>query len=151
MNEHEKLNYVEFASSDLQSTKAFFEKAFGWSFVDYGPEYTAFSGHGLDGGFFKANLCSSTANGAALLVFYSNNLEVRWPKLPTLAARSSNLYSAFRVVVAFISQSQAAMNLRCGPMQAHNHRINTDSPPQRSFVANATSLTPLRPAGYAKR
>ena len=75
MNEHEKLNYVEFPSSDLQSTKAFFEKAFGWSFVDYGPEYTAFSRQGLDGGFFKANLCSSTANGAALLVFFSNNLE----------------------------------------------------------------------------
>ena len=75
MNEHEKLNYVEFPASDLQSTKAFFEKAFGWSFVDYGPEYTAFSGQGLDGGFFKANLRSSTSSGAALLVFYSNNLE----------------------------------------------------------------------------
>jgi predicted enzyme related to lactoylglutathione lyase len=75
MNEHEKLNYVEFPSSDLQSTKVFFEKAFGWSFVDYGPEYTAFTRQGLDGGFFKANLWSSTANGAALLVFYSNNLE----------------------------------------------------------------------------
>jgi predicted enzyme related to lactoylglutathione lyase len=75
MNEHEKLNYVEFASSDLKATKDFFEKAFGWSFVDYGLEYTAFSGQGIDGGFFKANLYSSTANGAALLVFYSNNLE----------------------------------------------------------------------------
>lgn len=75
MNEHEKLNYVEFPSSDLQSTKAFFEKAFGWSFVDYGPEYTAFLGQGLDGGFFKANLRSNTSSGAALLVFYSNSLE----------------------------------------------------------------------------
>lgn len=75
MNKHEKLNYVEFPSSDLQSTKAFFKKAFNWSFVDYGPEYTAFSGQGLDGGFFRANLHSSTDNGAALLVFYSDNLE----------------------------------------------------------------------------
>lgn len=75
MNEHEKLNYVEFASSDLQATKSFFEKAFNWSFVNYGPEYRAFAGQGLDGGFFKANMCSSTANGAALLVFYSNDLE----------------------------------------------------------------------------
>ena len=75
MNEHEKLNYVEFPSPDLPSTKAFFEKAFGWSFVDYGPEYTSFSGQGLDGGFFKANMCSSTSNGAALLVFYSKDLE----------------------------------------------------------------------------
>jgi predicted enzyme related to lactoylglutathione lyase len=75
MNEHEKLNYVEFAAADLQATKSFFETAFNWSFVDYGPDYTAFSGQGLDGGFFRAGLCSTTANGAALLVFYSNNLE----------------------------------------------------------------------------
>ena len=75
MNEHEKLNYAEFPSSDLTATKLFFEKAFGWSFVDYGPEYTAFSGEGLDGGFFKASMCSSTANGAGLLVFYSKDLE----------------------------------------------------------------------------
>ena len=75
MKEHEKLNYVEFPSSNLQATKIFFETAFGWSFVDYGPEYTAFAGSSLDGGFFKANLCSSTANGAALLIFYSHDLE----------------------------------------------------------------------------
>lgn len=75
MNEHEKLNYVEFPAFDLPSTKAFFEKAFGWSFVDYGPDYTAFSGQGLDGGFFKSNLCSRPESGAALLVFFSNNLE----------------------------------------------------------------------------
>lgn len=81
MNEHEKLNYVEFASADLQATKAFFEKAFNWSFVDYGPEYTAFSGQGLDGGFFKADLCSSTAYGAALLVFYSKDIEATLSKV----------------------------------------------------------------------
>lgn len=74
MNKHEKLNYAEYPCADLPATKAFFEKAFGWSFVDYGPEYTAFSGQGLDGGFFKANMASSTASGAGLLIFYSNNL-----------------------------------------------------------------------------
>lgn len=62
MNEHEKLNYVEFPSSDLNATKAFFEKVFAWSFVDYGPEYVSFAGQGLDGGFFKAELCSNTAD-----------------------------------------------------------------------------------------
>lgn len=75
MTRHEKINYVEFPAADLQSTKSFFQKAFGWSFTDYGPEYTAFSGQGLDGGFFQANLKASTANGSALLVFYSDNLE----------------------------------------------------------------------------
>ncbi|MDA1354556.1 MAG: VOC family protein, partial [bacterium] len=48
---------------------------FGREFTDYGPEYMAFSNAGLDGGFYKADLSSSTQNGAALTVFYSNQLE----------------------------------------------------------------------------
>jgi uncharacterized protein len=75
MNEHEKLNYVEFPSRNLRGTKKFFEQAFNWIFVDYGPDYAAFAGQGLDGGFFTADFSSSTSNGAALLVFYSNELE----------------------------------------------------------------------------
>ena len=75
MNEHEKLNYVEFPANDLEATKAFFSAAFGWTFVDYGPEYAAFTNQGLDGGFFKSERRSLTENGAALLVFYSRNLD----------------------------------------------------------------------------
>ncbi len=75
MNEHEKINYVEFPAKDIEATKAFFITAFNWSFVDYGPEYTAFSNEGLDGGFFKSDLTVSTANGSALIVLFSNNLE----------------------------------------------------------------------------
>ncbi|MDX2039259.1 MAG: VOC family protein [Isosphaeraceae bacterium] len=75
MKEHAKLNYVEFPCSDLDRTKSFFEQAFGWSFVDYGPEYTSFSDQGLDGGFFKSDQCASTKTGSALLVFYSARLE----------------------------------------------------------------------------
>jgi predicted enzyme related to lactoylglutathione lyase len=75
MSVHEKLNYVEFPSSNLPMTKAFFEKAFDWTFIDYGPEYTSFSNQGLDGGFFQSDQFSSSAHGAALLVFFSNDLE----------------------------------------------------------------------------
>jgi len=75
MPEHEKINYVEFPAKDIEATKAFFTAAFGWSFVDYGPEYTAFSNEGLDGGFFKSDLSVSTQNGSALIVFYSKGLE----------------------------------------------------------------------------
>jgi len=72
---HEKINYVEFPAKDIEATKAFFIKVFGWSFVDYGPEYTSFSNAGLDGGFFKSNLTVSTDTGSALIVFYSKDLE----------------------------------------------------------------------------
>ena len=81
MNEHEKINYVEFPAKDLSATKDFFTQVFGWSFEDYGPEYVAFSNEGLDGGFFKADLASSTGNGAALIVFYSQDLEVTQEKV----------------------------------------------------------------------
>lgn len=75
INQHEKINYVEFPAKDLIATKLFFEKVFNWSFVDYGPEYTAFSNQGLDGGFFKSELSTSSEKGSALIVFYSETLE----------------------------------------------------------------------------
>ncbi|EGR0395081.1 VOC family protein [Vibrio vulnificus] len=78
MNQHEKLNYVEFAAKDLESTKAFFSKVFGWEFVDYGPEYAAFSNEGLDGGFERS---SRTESGGALLVFYSSDIEATLDKV----------------------------------------------------------------------
>ncbi len=81
MNEHEKINYVEFPAKDLEATKAFFTTAFGWSFVDYGPEYTAFQNGGMDGGFFKSDLNTSTEIGGALIVFYSKDLKQTQTKI----------------------------------------------------------------------
>ena len=75
MDNHEKINYVEFPASDLPTTKRFFESAFNWTFQDFGPDYTSFTNEGLDGGFFKSDLCSKTDNGGALVVFYSADQE----------------------------------------------------------------------------
>ena len=83
MNEHEKINYVEFPAKDLQATKSFFTKVFDWSFADYGPEYIVFSKEGLDGGFYKSDLSSSTENGSALIVFYSSDLKTTQSKVTT--------------------------------------------------------------------
>ena len=81
MNQHEKINYIEFPAKDIAKAKAFFTEVFGWSFVDYGPDYTAFSNEGVDGGFFKADLSVSAKNGSALIVFYSNELEKTQAKI----------------------------------------------------------------------
>ncbi|MDW1598769.1 VOC family protein [Vibrio sp. Vb2960] len=81
MHQHEKLNYVEFGSTNVSATKQFFERAFDWSFTDYGPEYSAFSGQGLDGGFFKSEFINQTANGGALLVFYSSDIQATQTKV----------------------------------------------------------------------
>ncbi len=75
MPEHEKIDYVEFPARDIEAAKAFFSSAFGWTFTDYGPGYTAFSNQGIDGGFFKSGLTASTVGGSALIIFYSNDLE----------------------------------------------------------------------------
>lgn len=72
---YEKINYVEFPAKDIKQTKDFFKKVFNWSFIDYGPDYTAFSNAGLDGGFYHSNLTVNTKNGSALVVLYSKDLE----------------------------------------------------------------------------
>lgn len=81
MPAHEKINYVEFPANDLSATKAFFIAAFGWTFVDYGPDYAAFSDQGLDGGFFHSPQRSTTANGSALIVLFSHDLEATQAKV----------------------------------------------------------------------
>jgi len=81
VNQHEKISYLEFPAKDLNLAKVFFSKIFDWVFVDYGPEYTAFSNAGLEGGFFKSDLSVSTKTGSALVVFYSQDLEKTQAKI----------------------------------------------------------------------
>jgi len=75
MSQHEKINYIEFPSSDMGVTKNFFSSVFAWKFTDYGPDYTAIENAGIDGGFYKADKTMSSAQGSALIIFYSINLE----------------------------------------------------------------------------
>jgi predicted enzyme related to lactoylglutathione lyase len=74
-NRHHAVDYVEFPARDPAATRAFFEAAFGWTFTDYGPDYTSFSDQGVDGGFFRAPLTATPASGSALIVLYSEDLE----------------------------------------------------------------------------
>ncbi|PCJ32555.1 MAG: glyoxalase [Gammaproteobacteria bacterium] len=95
MAHHEKLNYVEFPAKDIPATKRFFKQAFGWEFEDFGPDYTAFSDQGLDGGFYKSDLSSSSKNGAALLVLLSQNLEETQAKVEAASAKISQPIFSF--------------------------------------------------------
>ncbi len=73
-NKHEKINYLEFPALDLEATKIFFQSVFAWTFIDYGPEYTAFSNAGIEGGFYQSDLSVSTKKGSVLVVLYSQDL-----------------------------------------------------------------------------
>ena len=81
MSQHEKINYLEFPAKKIEAAKAFFSTVFGWTFTDYGPEYSAFAGAGIDGGFFLSELSTSTDSGSALVVFYSEQLEKTQTKI----------------------------------------------------------------------
>ena len=71
----QKIDYIEFPCGDFDAVQSFYEKAFGWKFTDYGPEYRAFTDGKIDGGFRRAELNSSTKTGAALVILYADDLE----------------------------------------------------------------------------
>jgi len=75
MNETGKISYIELPARNIEATKAFYSAAFGWKFVDYGPDYVSFQDAGMDGGFYKSDKNASTATGSALVVLYSSELE----------------------------------------------------------------------------
>ena len=81
MTKNNKINYIEIPAQNIAATKTFFSGVFGWSFVDYGPEYSSFAAQGVDGGFFKSELVVSTKNGSPLIVLYSDSLEVTQDKI----------------------------------------------------------------------
>ena len=70
INNH--INYIEFKSSNIKETKAFYNKLFNWQFTDYGTKYVAFSGAGVEGGFEFTE--EKIVNGV-LIVLYHSDLE----------------------------------------------------------------------------
>ena len=76
-----KINYIELQVNDIELAKKFYGETFGWTFQDFGPDYCAFNDGEMDGGFFKSGLSSSTSNGAALVVLYTEELETTQEKI----------------------------------------------------------------------
>jgi len=77
MGEDGRIDYVEFPGGDLIATKGFYEKAFGWTFTDYGPGYSAFD-EGLDGGF-NGDAADQTAK--PLVILYADDLDAMEAKV----------------------------------------------------------------------
>ncbi|QFY60397.1 VOC family protein [Rhizobium grahamii] len=68
----QRIDYVEFNVTDIEATKAFYGRAFGWQFKDYGPNYCEFSDGRLTGGF--TNL-EKPRPGGPLVILYADDLE----------------------------------------------------------------------------
>ena len=67
-----RIDYIELPTIDLNVSKQFYGNVFGWTFVDYGPDYASFNDGRMDGGFsteLKVQI------GGPLIIMYSVNLE----------------------------------------------------------------------------
>jgi predicted enzyme related to lactoylglutathione lyase len=95
MNQHEKINYIEFPAKDMALTKQFFAAVFSWSFDDYGDEYCAIKNAGINGGFYQSELNSSAEAGAVLIVFYSEALEQTQIKIEQAAGKITKSIFSF--------------------------------------------------------
>lgn len=62
-----RLDYLEFATRDVAVAHKFYTAAFGWTFTDYGPAYTAFTDGRLSGGFFADATAPTRMNPLAVL------------------------------------------------------------------------------------
>lgn len=78
MDKHERRNcidFIEFPAENLNSfhqTKAFFNKVFGWSYKDWGDDYSDTSSSGLNSGL---NADPNHRSSHPLAVIYTEDLE----------------------------------------------------------------------------
>ena len=114
MPAHHKIDYVEFSACDIPVSKAFFSRVFGWTFEDFGSEYTAFANAGIEGGFFANNAYSRAEHGSALIVLYSDDLEKSFADIVAAGGTIAKRIFAFPGGRRFHFSSHQAMNWRSG-------------------------------------
>lgn len=68
-----KLAYIELPATNTDKMKAFYGSLFGWSFQDWGADYTAFSESGVDGGF---NAGDGHRTKAPLVIIETDDIQV---------------------------------------------------------------------------
>ncbi len=72
-DKHHRVDFFELPTTDITRAKTFYAKAFGWTFVDYGPDYADIQGAGLSGGLRAVS--ERPPVGGALVILYSDDLE----------------------------------------------------------------------------
>ena len=85
------INYIELYAKDLSLVKAFYSEAFGWTFTDYGPTYTAFSNSGLEGGF--ETQYAPIVNGALIVLYHSDLKSIKQKVISCGGKISTDIFS----------------------------------------------------------
>lgn len=69
-----RIDYVEFATTDTAATKSFYGQVFGFTFQDWGPDYISFNDGHLDGGFTRH---AAVSGHYPLVIFYASDLKAK--------------------------------------------------------------------------
>ncbi|AUH35472.1 VOC family protein [Paracoccus tegillarcae] len=75
------IDYIEIASPQLEETQAFMARAFGWDFIEYGPDYRDIQGAGIGGGIERA------ATRPPLVVLKADDLEAALQRIRAAGAK----------------------------------------------------------------
>lgn len=67
-----RIDYIEFPVADVAAARRFYSAVFGWTFTDYGPDYTSFEDGRLGGGFRGGEPARA---GGPLVVVYAMDLD----------------------------------------------------------------------------
>lgn len=67
-----RIDYIELPGGDMDAIKDFYSGIFGWTFTDYGPDYTSFHDGRIAGGFTST---LKADGGGPLVVLYATDLK----------------------------------------------------------------------------
>ncbi len=73
-----QIDYLELPSANGLKSREFFEAAFGWRFLSYGPSYSAFEDAGMAGGIQSE---AGEATAAPLVVIRAEDLDIAEAKV----------------------------------------------------------------------
>ena len=73
VHQNHHIDFVEIPTTDMAKSQAFYREVFGWSFVDYGPDYADIKGAGLSGGLRPVT--EPPPRGGSMVVVFATDLE----------------------------------------------------------------------------
>ena len=106
-----QIDYLEFPSKDGLKTRRFFEEAFDWSFVSYGPTYHVIEAAGIDAGIDGD---AGEAAGTPLPVVRTTDLDAA-QRAVEFAGGVITLQHDRRLPLAASSAERASAESTCGP------------------------------------
>ena len=74
---HHAIDYIELKVTDLEVSKRFYNRAFGWEFNDYGPRYAGIRGPSTEVGGLahtEKSVAEGPTAGSPLVILFSADL-----------------------------------------------------------------------------